>query len=119
MVTAEPSDLGHLHHATAGDGVNITRLRAVHFQRPMNSPLAIVVEVLGEYSTQVPFMEDDDVIEAVASNRPDQPLDVGTLPRGSGCFVQVPGENGETESPAATLTLAESVPVNSRRQIFF
>lgn len=31
----------------------------------------------------MPIVDHDHVIETVASDRPDQPLDVGTLPRGS------------------------------------
>jgi hypothetical protein len=40
----------------------------------------VVRDVRVEQSSQVPFVEDDDVVETLASDRPDDPLDIGILP---------------------------------------
>ena len=38
VVVMEPAKFRHLNHGTAVGGVDLTRLRAVHLQRPMSSP---------------------------------------------------------------------------------
>ena len=45
----------------------------------------VVLEVLTENSNQMCLVQDDDVIEALATNRADQALDVSVLPRGARC----------------------------------
>ena len=59
VVMMDPADLRRLDHSTSVDGVDLTRLRAVHIQRPMNPPLVTVVEVLRKDPTQMPFIDDD------------------------------------------------------------
>ena len=43
--------------------------------RPM-----VVVSIRGQYPPQVTFVEDDDVVEALARDRADDTLDVRVLP---------------------------------------
>ena len=44
-------------------------------------PRSLVVRDIGaEQSSQVLFVEDDDVVETLASDRPDDPFDIGVLP---------------------------------------
>ena len=44
------------------------------------SPL-VVFEIQLQDTTQARFMQDDDVVQALAANRADQALDIGILPR--------------------------------------
>jgi hypothetical protein len=41
----------------------------------------IILEVFGQEPRQMPLVQDDHVVEASAANAPDQPFDVGVLPR--------------------------------------
>jgi hypothetical protein len=49
----------------------------------MRSPRVVVGEVGSEDPLEMSLVEHDHVIETVASDRSDQPLDVGILPGGS------------------------------------
>jgi hypothetical protein len=63
------------------DPLNGTKKRRVLGKRKMRSDFVVVGGVSGEDSAQVPFTEDDDVIEAFAPDRADQPLRMPVLPR--------------------------------------
>jgi hypothetical protein len=47
----------------------------------MSARFQIVLDVRGQDATQSAVIGDDDVIEALAANGPDQALRVGVLPR--------------------------------------
>jgi hypothetical protein len=47
----------------------------------MSSPLMVLSKIGRECSMQRAFSEDDDMIQAFAANRPNQPFDVRHLPR--------------------------------------
>lgn len=51
------------------------------------SPTAmVVVQVVPEYSPQMSLVQNDHVIQALAPNRTDHPLDVRVLPRCRACL---------------------------------
>ncbi len=50
----------------------------------MCSALFVVFEIIFQDPAQPSLMEDNDVIEAFSSNRSDQPLNIGVLPRALG-----------------------------------
>ena len=50
-------------------------------EREMRARLHVVGEVLAEHPLQPSLVHDDDVIQALPSDRPDDALDVGVLPR--------------------------------------
>jgi len=52
----------------------------VLLERQVRSCVMIVVEVSSKNSQQVPFIENDELIEALATNRSDESLDVRRLP---------------------------------------
>jgi len=58
-----------------------SRLGWVIFQSQVRSTFVIVCEVGSEYALEVSLVEDDDVIQTFAANRPDQPFHVRRLPR--------------------------------------
>ncbi len=51
----------------------------------MSPIFIIVVYVFFQYSPQMPFIENDGVIETISSNRTDDSLDIGVLPGRMGC----------------------------------
>jgi hypothetical protein len=57
--------------------MGLPALGTVHLQRPMRSPAVAAVEVLGEYSLQVPLVQRDRVVEALRADTADQSRDVG------------------------------------------
>ncbi len=52
----------------------------VLFQREVRAGAMVVVDIRRQYSPQVPFVEDDDMIKALSPNRPYHPLDKRVLP---------------------------------------
>ena len=50
-------------------------------QGPMGPHVVIVFQVRSEGPTQLPFMEDDQAVQVLSTNRTDQPLYVRGLPR--------------------------------------
>lgn len=63
--------------------LDIPRLRRILRKREMRARPVIVVEVLGQYAAQVSLAEDDDVVEALATDGADDPLDEGITARGT------------------------------------
>src|SRR5215813_10256329 len=58
--------------------------RTIHVQRPMRTPVMIVMEVFGQEPPQMALVQDDHMVQAVAANTPNKPLDVRILPRTPG-----------------------------------
>ena len=61
------------------------RLRAVHLQGLVTAPVVVMGEVVLEDPPQMPLAQNDDVVEAFATDAADHPLDVGRLPRTPRC----------------------------------
>jgi hypothetical protein len=57
------------------------RHRTIHVQRPVRAPVMIVAEVVGQEPSRMSLVQDDHVIQAFATDAPDEPLDVGVLPQ--------------------------------------
>jgi len=71
----------------------------------MGPGVMVVPEMRSEDVSQVALAQDDDVVETVASDRADQALGEGTLPR-------APGGREDFSDLHALHALAEHVPVN-------
>ncbi len=63
--------------------LNGPRPRTIRLQSEMSSILIIVSDVFLEHASQMPFIENDCVIEAVTAYGTNHPLDVWFLPGGS------------------------------------
>ena len=85
VVMVETADLRHLDHSSAIDGVDLTRLWAVHLQGAMNPPPMTIGEAISEDPLEMPLVDHHHMVQAVSADAPDQPFDVGILPRASGC----------------------------------
>ena len=62
---------------------NSPQLWTIHGLRPAREPVMIIAEVCGQEPPQMSLVQDGQVIQAFAANTPDEPLDVGVLPRTS------------------------------------
>src|SRR5215216_2501142 len=60
------------------------RHRTIHVQRPVCTPVMIILEVLGQKPPEMALVQDDHVVQALATDTPDDSLHVGILPRTSG-----------------------------------
>src|SRR5215472_5089349 len=58
-------------------------LRTIFLQRQVNSVPMIIIHECVEVPLQAAFVEHDQVIQAFAAERADDPLDISTLPRGT------------------------------------
>ena len=58
-------------------------LRGIFFQCQMNAASMIIFQECLELPVQTSLVEHNQVIQALAADRADDPLDVSTLPRGS------------------------------------
>src|SRR5215471_11273000 len=57
------------------------RYRTIHIQRPVRAPMMVILEVPGQEPSQMSLVQANHVVQAFAANTPDQPFDVGVLPR--------------------------------------
>ena len=65
----------------ADGGMTGREIGASFVEREMRARLHVVRDVAGEHALQPRRVHDDDVIEALTSDRPDDALHVGVLPR--------------------------------------
>ena len=72
----QPSDLRNRNHPATVRWLNIACNWRVVIQRQVRASVMIVVEVSSENPQQVPFVEHDEMIKALATDRSDDSLDV-------------------------------------------
>jgi hypothetical protein len=77
----KPSNLGKGDHIAHLGRFHRTRIGTVAVQRPVCSRRVVVGCVAPEDPYEVPFTENDDVVEALPPDRSDQTLAVWILPR--------------------------------------
>jgi hypothetical protein len=75
----EAVSLGDLRHVPELGPLHKSGIRAVHAERPVTAPAMVVIEVIDEDPPKVPLAENDDLVEALSTDAPDHPLDVGIL----------------------------------------
>ena len=69
----------------------------------------VVGKVGGQNSTEMAFIEDDDVVETVSAYRPDKALNIGILPRRPGCRENF--LDGEALNTTAEVVAVDTVTV--------
>jgi hypothetical protein len=79
-VAIEAAGFRDLHDMSVLGPLHRPRCWAVHGERAVTAPAVIVLEVVAEKPPQVPLLEDDDVVQALAADTPDHPLDEWVLP---------------------------------------
>ena len=80
VVMMESANLGDFRDPPAIDGVSLPPFRRVHLEGLMRPPSMVVGKVVGEDPLEVPLAEHDGVIQALAPDGADQPLDVWVGP---------------------------------------
>ena len=77
------------------DALNRAMERGVLVQRSMSPQLIIIIGgICAEDSAQVRFTKHDHVIQALPADRADESLNIGILPRCSGCDRPIPNAHG-------------------------
>jgi len=79
-VPIQATGLCDLHDPTELGSVHRSRRRAVHGQRTVTAPAVVVHEIVTEERPQVPFVNNDHVVQALAANAADHSLCEGILP---------------------------------------
>ena len=74
--------------------LNGTRKRRIFVQRQVRSTFIVIILVAAQQSPEMAFAEDDHMVEALTSDRPDEPLCISVLPRRAGCCRPVPNAHG-------------------------
>src|SRR5438093_8278639 len=80
----QATDFGNLHdrpHLWPLDWPHVWRIL---LEREVSPRLVIVEKVAGQKASQVAFAQDEDMIQALTSDRADEPLGEGVLPRAGG-----------------------------------
>ena len=82
----QAADLGKLHDRPRHGERDRPEVGCVLVQRKVGARLMVIGEVPGQDAVvEVPLAEDEDVIQALAADRPDEPLREGVLPRTLRC----------------------------------
>ena len=79
----EPADLGKRHDLPAAAGLNRSPLGGILAKRKMRSGLVVIREVRNKDPSQMPFIQDDHVVQAFAPHAADQAFHIRILPRAS------------------------------------
>ena len=79
----QPTDFWNFPDQSTLRPLNRPRYGAIPLQRSVRAPVMRVSEVLSQEPPQIPLVQDDHVIQALATDAPDEPLDGGVLPRTS------------------------------------
>ena len=76
----QTADLVYSHDGTQLRWLYAPRDRCIPLQREMGTQDVVVVDVVIQDAPQVPFTEDDQVVQAFAPDRADDSLGIGVLP---------------------------------------
>jgi len=72
--------MGNGDYITLFKGMNLPSFWRVHLQRLMDAIVIVVLKVRSENPFQVPFVENDDAVEALPADRSDQTFTIRILP---------------------------------------
>ena len=113
VVMMESAKLGDFRNPPSIAGMSLASFRRVHLKGLVGPPSMVVAEVVGEDLSEVPLAEYDRVIQAFASDTPDQPLDLRALPRrlwSDQHFLHAQaGDSLPERHPADPVTVAQQV----------
>jgi hypothetical protein len=68
------------YHLAHFRGLDRTGVGAIHIERKMRTISVVIGDVCSEHSSEMPVVEDDDMIEHLTTETPDEPLAVRILP---------------------------------------
>ena len=67
-------------HPAGFRGLDSAGVGAIHIEGKMGTKAVVIGDIRGEHAPEMPVVEDDDMIEHIATDTPDEPLAVGILP---------------------------------------
>ncbi len=88
VVPLEAADVRKLDDFLARGRLHGAMVWRVHLQGLMDFPPMVEIDVGTENAAQVPLVNDNDVVQALSTQGPDNPFDVGILPRTPRCGDQ-------------------------------
>lgn len=80
VAMVQATDFGNLHDLSALAPLDRPPIRRIFLEGKVRSCAVIVREVGSQQAAQVPFAQDEDVIETLAPDRADEPFREGVLP---------------------------------------
>ena len=81
VVMMQATDFANFDHRhLRREFVSPSALRCVFGERQVSSPVMVISKIGRERTMQRAFAEDDDMIQTLATNGPNQPFDIGALP---------------------------------------
>lgn len=83
VMMVKTTDFANLDHLAFCGSLHSSGLRGVLAERQVSTPVMVIGSVRRERTMQRAFAEDDDVIQTLPANVPNEPFDVGSLPRRS------------------------------------
>src|SRR4051812_28298055 len=75
VAMVEAADLAERHHVSVGDRLHWSRGWRIFRQREVGPRVVVVSQVCGERAPEMRLVQDDDVVETLASNGSDQAFD--------------------------------------------
>ena len=76
----KPADFGPSHDPTGAGRFDSACLGRVLADRKVRARAQVIREVGAKHASEMSFVEDDDVVQTLAADRPDDALDIGILP---------------------------------------
>ena len=83
VMMVQATHFANLDYLTFGGRLYTSGLRSVLAERQVSSPLMVISTIRRERTMQRALAEDDDGVQTLAANGPNEPFDVGSLPRRS------------------------------------
>jgi len=108
----QTADLGYGNDGPERRRLNAPRDRCIPLQGEMWTRDVVVVDILTQDAPQVPFAEDDQVVQAFATDRPDDPLGVGALPMRLGHREELPDTDRPDDPPE--LVAVGAIPIRQQ-----
>jgi hypothetical protein len=76
----QSANLGNFDYSAKRGRLDRSADRRIFVQREVRSRIFVVLEIVFQDAAQSGFIEDDDVVQAFATNRTEQPLDIRIWP---------------------------------------
>ena len=114
VVSLEATNIWKLDDPPARGRLHGGLIWRVHLQGLMDSPPMVEIDVRTDNAAQVPLVKDNDVVQALSTERPDNPFGVRILPRTPRCgdhFFDIETAHTPTE-PRAVDAVAITNPVS-------
>jgi len=83
VMMLKTTDFANLYHHAVCGSLDSSGSQGVLAGRQVRAPVMVIASVRRERTIRGTFAEDDDMIQTLAANGPNEPFDIGPLPRGS------------------------------------